>query len=132
MKGAYVLLIRLNSDKWIKVGFLGPVEFRGGWYAYVGSALGGLENRINRHLRKDKRKHWHVDYLLEHGNVESSFVKESGEREECFIAKLFSGRFGSVPRFGCSDCRCESHLFYSRDREGFERLAREIGMREFR
>lgn len=131
MKGSYVLLIRLNSSRWIKVGWIGPLEFRKGWYAYVGSAMGGLESRINRHLSNEKKMHWHIDYLLEHGNVERVFIKESGRKEECSVAKMFSGRFGSVPKFGCSDCKCDSHLFYSRGKSDFLDLVREIGMREW-
>ncbi|OYV11184.1 MAG: hypothetical protein CG445_1163 [Methanosaeta sp. ASM2] len=32
---------------------------------------------------------------------------------ECRIARAIGERLVSVPRFGCSDCRCASHLHYS-------------------
>lgn len=34
---------------------------------------------------------------------------------ECTIAQALSKEFKPVPRFGCSDCRCSSHLHYSRN-----------------
>ncbi len=35
----------------------------------VGRALNGLEERINRHLRRNKRDSWHIDYLLEYSKI---------------------------------------------------------------
>jgi len=40
------------------------------------------------------------------------FYKESKIREECNIAEKLDERLFSIPGFGCSDCRCKSHLFY--------------------
>jgi Uri superfamily endonuclease len=39
------------------------------------------------------------------------FQKEAGKSEECRIAREISGRGVAVKGFGCSDCKCESHLF---------------------
>jgi len=38
-----------------------------GYYIYIGSAFGpgGVRARMLRHLRADKPKHWHIDYLRE-------------------------------------------------------------------
>ncbi|MBN2330662.1 MAG: GIY-YIG nuclease family protein [Candidatus Aenigmarchaeota archaeon] len=113
MKGSYVLLIKLGKAKGIRIGRLGTLPFRPGFYAYVGSALNGLEARIARHLGSRKRLFWHIDYLLQEAEVAEVFRIESGERLECSISKSLSQRLEPVPGFGSSDCGCGSHLFYS-------------------
>jgi Uri superfamily endonuclease len=66
-KGTYVLIFFLERDKDIMIGRGGrsPILFRTGYYAYVGSANGpgGLWSLIHRHLIKDKKCVWHIDYL---------------------------------------------------------------------
>jgi len=44
--------------------------------------MNGLENRINRHLRKEKKMHWHIDYLLasENAKIARVFVKENAHK----------------------------------------------------
>ncbi len=116
MKGSYILLIELENDKEIQIGKLGNIFFEKGFYVYIGSALNGLEQRINRHLRTDKKLHWHIDYLLKSAKVNSVYYKENDQREECKIAKSFS-KLKPVSGFGCSDCNCKSHLFYGSKNE---------------
>ena len=111
MKGSYILLIKLDEDKNIQIGKLGNIPFKKGYYAYVGSALNGLEQRINRHLRQEKKLHWHIDYLIDNARIDSVYYKESDKREECEMSKQFFN-LKSVKGFGCSDCNCDSHLFY--------------------
>jgi len=111
MKGSYILLINLENEQEIQIGKLGKIFFKKGYYAYVGSALNGLSQRIKRHLSSDKKFHWHIDYLLKFGKVECAFYKENKLREECNISKKFE-KFKSIPNFGSSDCKCKSHLFY--------------------
>ena len=111
MKGSYILLMELDEDKNIKIGKLGNIFFKNGYYVYVGSALNGLENRINRHLRSDKKLHWHIDYFLQHAKVIDAFYKENEIREECFIANKIGENATPINGFGCSDCNCKSHLF---------------------
>ena len=65
LKGIYVLIIQVNKDINIKVGALGETAFPKGLYAYVGSAQTNLEQRVKRHLKTEKRKFWHIDYLLD-------------------------------------------------------------------
>jgi Uri superfamily endonuclease len=113
MKGSYILLIELNKNKEIKIGKFGNIQFNKGFYFYIGSALNGLENRLNRHFKVDKKNHWHIDYLLEYGKIINAYYKESNFREECNIVQKFENKFLSIPDFGCSDCKCKSHLFYT-------------------
>jgi Uri superfamily endonuclease len=116
-KGIYVLVIRLNSDTSINVGALGQKTFKKGTYAYVGSAQKNLEQRVQRHLRREKRKFWHIDYLL--GNdatkVIKVLLKQGSKAEECQVANEISSKSEAVNGFGCSDCHCKSHLFRVED-----------------
>jgi Uri superfamily endonuclease len=114
-RGSYVLLIRLTAGQSIKAGNLPETYFPGGHYAYVGSAMGGFKPRLNRHHRKDKKRHWHIDYLLERAAIGGVALAENETRAECAIAGALSRRFDSIPGFGASDCRCQSHLFFASD-----------------
>ena len=120
MKGTYVLIIENHADTEIEIGKIGCIAFKKGFYAYVGSALSGLERRIERHLRdvgNNKKLHWHIDYFLASPRVEVKEVvfAETEARKECEIAANLSMRLEleSIARFGCSDCSCKSHLFFS-------------------
>ncbi|MGB9853198.1 MAG: GIY-YIG nuclease family protein [Candidatus Bathyarchaeales archaeon] len=113
VKGIYVLAISVNKSVTIKVGALGNVTFEKGLYAYVGSAQNNLDKRLRRHFQWAKRKFWHIDYLLAnaHASVLKAFYKEAEKPEECTVARGFSEKGFAVKKFGCSDCRCVSHLF---------------------
>lgn len=116
-KGTYLLLIRLNQATKLTIGRLGTFHFPAGWYAYAGSALGpgGIQARLARHLRAEKRVHWHIDYLLEHGAVGKSWQIASPARLECAWAAAIRQLPRAellVPHFGASDCRCPGHLIY--------------------
>ena len=112
MKGCYILLIKLDKDLSIDIGKLGNIDFKKGFYVYVGSAMNNLEPRIERHLIKEKKFHWHIDYLLEKAKIINVYCKEGNIREECKIAKTLNQHISFIPNFGCSDCLCKSHLFY--------------------
>ncbi len=109
--GSYVLLIRLDRARTITAGRRPRQRFAAGNYAYVGSALNGLRARLERHLREDKRLHWHVDYLLREAGIVDIVTCLSQERTECAIAAALAERFDAVAGVGASDCRCRSHLF---------------------
>jgi Uri superfamily endonuclease len=113
MKGIYVLIISVNSNILVSVGALGKISFEKGLYAYVGSAQNNLEKRVKRHLRKDKRRFWHIDHFLNNRSVAVTkvFYKEAEKSEECQISRVLSQRGMPVANFGCSDCSCVSHLF---------------------
>ena len=112
MKGSYILILKLNENKTINIGKLGKLEFKKGFYVYVGSALNSLEARIKRHLGQNKKIHWHIDYLLNFALITYVFLKEKSMKEECRIAQYFEEKLISIKDFGCSDCKCRSHLFY--------------------
>jgi len=113
--GSYILLIELPEEQPITVGSLKTICFPGGYYAYVGSALGGFKSRLNRHLRMDKKPRWHIDYLLQKATIDDIIICESRERTECKIARAMASQFDSIPGFGASDCKCPSHLFFATD-----------------
>jgi len=131
MKGSYILVIELKEDKTIQIGKLGKIGFKKGFYAYVGSALNGLEQRINRHLRKTKKKHWHIDYFLDFAEVVDVFYKENEIKEECKIAKVLDEQLVSTPGFGCSDCMCKSHLFFGSQKKVMKIVEKLDGFLQF-
>jgi Uri superfamily endonuclease len=115
-RGSYVLLMRLDAPRMLAVGRLGRFDFPAGLYAYVGSAQGsgGLRARVGRHLRADKRAHWHVDALTAHAAIVAVWAVESAERLECAWARILRGMDGveePAGGFGASDCACRTHLF---------------------
>jgi sugar fermentation stimulation protein A len=113
-RGAYLLLITLSDSRKIEVGGLGRLHFHPGNYVYVGSAMGGLQARVKRHLRPEKKLHWHIDHLLARAKIEGAVLFPSDEREECSFVRTLQKIPGiiGVARFGSTDCGCPSHLFY--------------------
>lgn len=116
-KGAYCLCIEVKERILVRVGALGEIWFNPGQYIYVGSALNGLKARVQRHLKNSRGEHdvthWHIDYLLREKNVviDSIYVQYSPEKTECKIAEQVSMHGKPFRGFGCSDCRCSSHLY---------------------
>ncbi|XES75967.1 MAG: DUF123 domain-containing protein [Candidatus Bathyarchaeia archaeon] len=112
-KGIYALIIDLTQDVTITVGALGETHFKEGTYVYVGSAQANLEQRVKRHLRKDKRLHWHIDYLLNnpHAKITNVLYLQGNKLAECKTAETVCRQGEPVRGFGCSDCHCTSHLF---------------------
>jgi len=124
MKGIYILLIKINKNIQEKIGSLGRIKFDKGTYVYIGSAQNNLEKRISRHLSRNKKKFWHIDYLLNNTAVKilKIFYKRAGRPEECKIAKNLSKSSHFIPNFGCSDCNCKSHLFKIKNLNNILRL----------
>lgn len=116
MKGCYCLIIKLEKDHEIKIGKLGKIDFEKGYYVYVGSAMNSLESRIKRHLSDEKRLHWHIDYFLKESEIIDVIYNVSDEKVECKLSQYLSGKASSINDFGCSDCKCESHLYYFKNR----------------
>lgn len=115
VRGSYILLIELPEAQTIYVGRLKTIYFPQGYYAYVGSAMGGIKGRLGRHFRTNKKTHWHIDYLLEKASVDEAIVCETEDRAECNITQALGAQFDAIPSFGSSDCRCCSHLFLARE-----------------
>ncbi len=101
----YVLVMELSHDAEIMVGKQGIIPFKKGSYIYVGSAPS--EKRLERHLRKNKKLFWHIDYFLEKARITNIYIAKG---KECDVAQKIDLPF--IKGFGCSDCTCVSHLFY--------------------
>jgi len=115
-KGVYCLVLQ-NSPCSVNIGALGTLDFCGGWHVYVGSARGpGGLLRVARHIRYSRHpgdmQRWHIDYILAHPafSLVSAICASSDDDFECRLAGLIEAL--PVAGFGCSDCRCQSHLFY--------------------
>ena len=107
---SYSLFIKVEKPQIITVGRFGSFTFIPGNYIYSGSARKNLLARVNRHLRKEKKLRWHIDYLLNAPTVEIVKVIIS-TISECELVAASGGNI-LVPGFGASDCRsgCGSHL----------------------
>ena len=113
--GLYQLNISLSDTETIDIGRLGRYPFPKGRYIYTGSAKRGLNARIDKHKRNEKRLHWHIDYFLssKSAKITSVNVFEFQEGGECSLNQSIEGEH-VVNGFGASDCRngCISHLVY--------------------
>jgi len=115
--GLYVLLLRLDDNARLHAGRLGSFELEPGWYAYAGSAhgAGGLRGRIGHHLRPLTTPHWHIDALRSLAPVRALWWAEAPAACEHALATALGTlpeAAPAVPRFGASDCRCQTHLFF--------------------
>ena len=114
--GIYCLLLRLRRGTDIQFGRrTQPQSFGAGYYAYVGSAMGGLAGRLKRHLNGPHSGHWHIDSLLaaaEPVDVQMEFT--NAKAAECNLAAAVAKWPGAqaIHGFGATDCKCPAHLFY--------------------
>jgi len=117
----------LDSGIYLIIGFLPQnieiktkgslFQLKKGWYYYAGSALRCLSSRIKRHNSSVKKKHWHVDFLME--KLQKTVILPyvvNDNRLEHILAKLLSSYedITPVPSFGAGDCNCYTHLFHSK------------------
>ena len=118
MKGCYCLIIELDETSEIEIGKkLGKIQFRKGYYVYVGSAMNSLKSRIRRHLSHDKKLHWHIDYFLKRGEITEIVYNRSTRKIECELSQCLASKSVGIEEFGCSDCACESHLYYFKSKK---------------
>lgn len=112
--GVYILKIKLEEEKEIKIGALGLQTFRPGYYFYAGTAQKNFEARIKRHYSQSKNFHWHIDYFLDQANLKKDFSFKLPAVGECFLAHVLikAGGLTPIEGFGASDCKCGSHLIY--------------------
>jgi len=115
------LLLRLDQKVSIK-----HWTIEAGIYVYVGSAMGDLSARVARHLRKNKRKHWHIDYLLEHAKVLSVVMLPSERRLEEEISSALSKKFDGPEGFGSSDLKVKTNLYKLNDLNEFFKIVEEM------
>ncbi len=111
--GAYALTFRLDDPVTLPIPRLQNPVLAEGIYVYAGSAFGpgGIRARVSRHLRADKKAHWHIDRLSARAACIDVKIYPGG-RECALVADLLAtGAVVPVPGFGSSDCRdCPAHL----------------------
>lgn len=110
--GSYLLLISLLERLQGKLRGK-PYTLAPGTYLYAGSANGpgGIAARVARHMRNDKKLHWHVDELTVAASEITALAFPGGS--ECVLVErlLKEGYEAPLPGFGSSDCRsCPAHL----------------------
>ena len=130
--GTYILVLKCNSVSTKKIGRLGKLHLSQGYYLYVGSAHGpgGLYSRVKRHLKiSHKKKHWHIDYIRSKMKViEIWFSYKKEKLEHDWAMELNRLPFSTIPLmgFGSSDCKCQSHLFYFKQKRLFKNVRNHI------
>jgi len=125
-KGTYTLIMQLKAGHKLRVGAIGEIYFEEGFYAYTGSALGaGGFSRVKRHIDvaagNNRTRKWHIDYLLPNVEVLQTVTSV---RPECSVATGIDAILPRVAGFGCSDCRCQSHLHYSQSIDSMVKAVR--------
>ena len=114
--GTYALVLRSSSTRTIRIGRIGALTLRPGYYVYIGSAFGpgGLRARIARHARRAASPRWHVDYLRRYARIESVcyYCGEHFEHELAAAIRALPGAAVPMQGFGSSDCGCEAHLLW--------------------
>ena len=115
-RGSYLLVLKWKKEKSLQVGHLKRARFSKGYYVYVGSAMKHLSARLARHKRRQRRLHWHIDYLTQEAESVVLLPVRSSQRLECDIAQdLSTVMEQGPPGFGSSDCKCPTHLFWSQE-----------------
>jgi len=132
MKGTYVILLECPENCKLSIGSLGEVSFKKGYYAYVGSAMNNLEKRLKRHLSKDKKVFWHIDYLTTSENfiIRKVFIKISNRKEEDKVAEILEKEFSYISKFGSSDSKNKSHLFIIKKVDDLIKILKNLGFME--
>jgi len=129
--GTYALILQCLSNATVQIGRWGTLDIEPGYYVYVGSAFGpgGVRARVSRHFRTAKAKRWHIDYLREFVAPVGAWYSHDARRLEHEWAQVFHDMRGvsSIHGFGCSDCKCYSHLFRSARVPGFKRFSGLVG-----
>lgn len=124
--GAYVLVMHLDAPLRFARAKISEASLSG-WLIYAGSARGGggIGARLERHFKKNKRIHWHVDELTVAANRLAAIVMPGGSECEIVERLVGSGAFQpALQGFGSTDCRrCPAHLLAPVFEERVDRVA---------
>ena len=132
MLKSYILILISKKDLSIKIGSLEEINFKKGYYIYVGSGKRNIKNRVIRHLKRYKKIKWHIDYLTTNKNFKIKYIFLFDEISECEISKKFYlNNFSYIYKFGSSDCHCKSHLYYSENYKKIKNLLKFLEKRNF-
>ena len=130
-QGSYILIVELRDKIQVIVGRR-MIDLEPGYYAYVGSAggPGGLEARLSRHCRKEKKVFWHIDKLTTNPRATVLFayycIGVWGRTIEATLAKCLERELSPIPRFGSTDDKkARTHLFHAIDIERIKKVSRE-------
>jgi Uri superfamily endonuclease len=129
--GTYALVFKAKQKKRLKIGKLGTLNVKPGFYVYVGSAFGpgGLKARIGHHRKSSSRRHWHIDFLSEYLPPTEVWVTHDPTHREHHWSEALSHAPGAsipLPGFGSSDCHCISHLHFFSSRPSGNYFRRKI------
>jgi len=114
--GSYSIIYFLEKKIKVFIPRFGTKEFTAGFYVYSGSGKKNLLKRVERHLKKEKKLKWHIDYFSSQRFVTPKEIFLFKDKTEC-ENNLFFKRIGGViviPGFGSSDCKnkCGTHFLY--------------------
>lgn len=120
-RGVYLVFLQLSRPEHLRRAGRGW-RLSAGVYVYAGSARQALFPRILRHLKTDKKIHWHLDLLTTCAAVSIPLVLCTSRPEltECHLARLVREHWPAaepVAGFGNTDCpnRCPGHLLWLGD-----------------
>jgi len=130
-QGTYVLILQSVTSRHIQIGLLGKLALHPGYYLYVGSAFGsgGLKARLNHHLKRVLKPHWHIDYLRRYTRVlEIWYTTDSVRREDDWVVHMTELPLTRIafPGFGASDSKGTSHLFQSKQKPDLKSFCKVI------
>lgn len=116
-KGSYLLILESVNRGKVRVGRKGELAYRPGIYLYIGSAFGpgGLRARVSRHADRNKKQHWHIDYLRPCLMLRAVYFNTSPERlEDAWSEQIETWPEILIPMkgFGATDRQQGAHLFY--------------------
>ncbi|MEM0046369.1 MAG: GIY-YIG nuclease family protein [Fervidicoccaceae archaeon] len=122
--GYYFLIFRLEKNVDIQVGSLGTLSLKAGVYGYIGSSFlrKGIAQRVARHLSRNKKIRWHIDYLTSKdffNPIELIWICSQSRGKEYEASKCIeSAAEEVVEKFGSSDSKARGHLFLISENAG--------------
>ena len=129
--GTYALILESREQQEIQIGKLGALVLSHGFYLYLGSAFGpgGVAARVAHHQRVAQRPHWHIDYLRRALPLTEYWYTHDirpMEHHWAAVTGRLRGALAPLPRFGASDCCCESHLFHFKRKPGYRMFNQQL------